>query len=65
MCQKVRAQEPDTKHLLELQREGDCVSAEPSMLIDAPIPSSVVLEEMRVTFGPQFLGAFPNALTGL
>src|SRR5215207_1282918 len=32
------------------------------MLIDAPIPESVT-EEMRVTFLPQFLGAFPKALS--
>jgi hypothetical protein len=32
------------------------------MLMDGPIPS-VVMDEMRVTFLPQFLGAFPKALS--
>jgi hypothetical protein len=36
----------------------DSVSEEPSMLMDAPMPESVI-EEMSVTFLPQFLGAFP------
>ena len=40
------------------------MSEEPSMLIDGPIPESVT-EEMRVTFLPQFLGAFPCALSPL
>jgi len=34
------------------------------MLIYGPIPSNVT-EEMRVTFLPQFLGAFPKALSPL
>jgi hypothetical protein len=33
------------------------VSEEPSMLIDGPIPS-IVMDEISVTFLPQFLGAF-------
>jgi hypothetical protein len=36
----------------------------PFMLTDAPIPSGV-LEEISVTFLPQFLGAFPWALSPL
>ena len=32
------------------------------MLIDGPIPS-VLIEEISVTFLPQFLGAFPLALS--
>ena len=42
----------------------DCVSEEPWMLMDGPIPS-VVMDEMSVTFLPQFLGAFPKALRPL
>ncbi len=38
----------------------DLVSKEPSMLVEAPIPSSVS-EEMSATFPPQFLGALPCA----
>src|ERR687897_866707 len=34
------------------------------MLIDGPIPSNVT-DEMSVTFLPQFLGAFPKALSPL
>jgi hypothetical protein len=34
------------------------------MLIDGPIPF-VVIDEMSVTFVPQFLGAFPKALCPL
>ena len=44
--------------------EKDSVSEEPWMLIDGPIPSKVI-EEMRVTFLPQFLGALPCALSPL
>jgi hypothetical protein len=40
------------------------VSDGPSMLIDGPIPSKVI-EEMRVTFLPQLLGALPRALSPL
>ncbi len=29
------------------------------MLIEGPIPSAAVIEEMRVTFLPECLGAFP------
>jgi hypothetical protein len=29
------------------------------MLIDGPRPAKEVIEEMRVTFFPQFLGALP------
>ena len=42
----------------------ESVSDEPSMLIDGPIPSKLI-EEMRVTFLPQFLGALPRALSPL
>jgi hypothetical protein len=34
------------------------VSDEPSMLMDAPMPSTLI-EEIKVTFLPQFLGALP------
>jgi hypothetical protein len=34
------------------------VSEDPSMLMDGPIPSALI-EEISVTFLPQFLGAFP------
>jgi hypothetical protein len=34
------------------------------MLMDAPMPSTLI-EEIKVTFLPQFLGAFPNALSPL
>ena len=44
--------------------EKDSVSEEPWMLIDGPIPSKV-LEQMSVTFLPQFLGALPCALSAL
>jgi hypothetical protein len=44
--------------------EKDSVSEEPWMLIDGPIPSKVI-EEMSVTFLPQFLGAFPKTLSPL
>ncbi|MDP9477880.1 MAG: hypothetical protein M3R38_19725 [Actinomycetota bacterium] len=37
------------------------MSDEPSMLIDGPTPPAEI-EEMRVTFLPQFLDAFPQAL---
>jgi hypothetical protein len=40
------------------------VSDEPSMLMEASIPSNV-MDEMRVTFLPQFLGALPRALSPL
>ena len=40
------------------------MSEEPSMLTEAPIPSNV-MEEMSVTFLPQFLGTFPRALSPL
>ena len=33
------------------------------MLKDGPIPSCRVIEEMRVMFLAQFLGAFPRALS--
>ncbi|MGG7382783.1 hypothetical protein ACQ7B2_29920, partial [Escherichia coli] len=42
----------------------ESVSDEPSMLMEGPIPSDVI-EERRVTFLPQFLGAFPRALPPL
>src|SRR5215216_6215257 len=42
----------------------ESVSDEPSMLIDGPIPSKVI-EQMSVTFLPQFLGALPRALSPL
>jgi hypothetical protein len=42
----------------------DCVSEKPWMLMEGPIPS-VVMDEMSVTFLPQFLGAFPKALRPL
>jgi len=35
------------------------------MLMDGPIPSSRVMDEMSVMFLPQFLGAFPKALRPL
>ena len=38
--------------------EKDSVSDDPWMLIDGPMPS-MLIEEMRVTFLPQFLGALP------
>ena len=40
------------------------MSDDPRMLIDAPIPSKVI-EEISVTFLPQFLGALPRALSPL
>ena len=42
----------------------ESVSDGPSMLIDGPIPSKVI-EEISVTFLPQFLGALPRALSPL
>lgn len=45
-----------------MQSPKDSVSEDPSMLIEGPIPSKVI-EEMSVTFFPQFLGAFPYALS--
>ena len=42
----------------------ESVSDGPSMLIDGPIPSKLI-EEMSVTFLPQFLGAFPRTLSPL
>jgi hypothetical protein len=42
----------------------DSVSEEPWMLIDAPIPESVI-EQMSLTFLPPFLGALPKALSAL
>ncbi len=35
----------------------ESVSEDPPMLIDGPIPSTLI-EEISVTFLPQFLGAF-------
>jgi hypothetical protein len=40
------------------------VSEDPSMLIEAPTPSREI-EEISVTFLPQFLGALPRALSPL
>src|SRR5215212_6078210 len=42
----------------------ESVSEGPSMLIDGPIPSEPI-EEISVTFLPQFLGALPRALCPL
>ena len=40
------------------------MSEDPSMLTDGPTPSGV-MDEISVTFLPQFLGAFPWALPPL
>ena len=42
-----------------MYRPKDSVSEEPWMLREGPIPSNKVIEEIRVTFLPQFLGALP------
>jgi hypothetical protein len=49
------ARRPGAKTFL-IYSEKDSVSDDPSMLTDGPIPS-VGIDEMRVTFLPQFLGA--------
>ena len=42
----------------------ESVSEGPSMLMEGPIPSESI-EEISVTFLPQFLGALPRALCPL
>ena len=42
----------------------ESVSDDPWMLIDGPIPSKLI-EEISVTFLPQFLGALPWARSPL
>jgi hypothetical protein len=47
-----------------MYRPKDSVSDDPSMLMDGPIPSKLI-DEISVTFLPQFLGALPCDLSPL
>jgi hypothetical protein len=50
--------EPRTEHFVEVEREGFSIRRPFDDHLDGPMPVKVI-EEMRVTFFPQFLGALP------